>query len=899
MTTRNLDALFHPTAIALIGASNRPGSVGRVLARNLLESGFAGPVMPVNPHATAVRSALAYPSVEALPQVADLAVIATPAASVPGLIDQLGARGCRAAVVISAGFEGEARAPLRQAVLDAARPHLLRVVGPNCLGVISPALGVNASFAHLTPGAGGLALISQSGAIAAAALDWAHSRGLGFSQIVTLGDALDVDVGDLLDYLAQDDATKAILVYIESLTDARKFISAGRIAARAKPVVIMKAGRSAAGAKAAFSHTGALAGADAVYDAAFRRAGMLRVGELRELFEAAETLGAGLKVAGDRLAILTNGGGAGVLAADALDGLGGRLAELSPATLGVLDAIAPPNWSRRNPVDILGDAPADLYGRALDALLRAPETDAVLVMNCPTAVTDSSLAARSVVDAARRAPGRKPVLSAWLGDGAVADGRRQLAAAGIPAAESPDEAVRTFLHLVDHCRIQNLLLQTPSAISDIPDAAGARRIVEAALSDGRAALTDPEARALLAAYGIPVVSSREVADPNAAGIAADAIGGPVALKVLSRYISHKTDVGGVALGLTGAAAVETEARAMLARIGKARPMAAIDGFIVEPLVVRPRSQELLLGIAQDPAFGPIILFGHGGTAAEVLADRCIGLPPLDDILARDMIGRTRVAKLLAGYRGRPPAKLAAISDALIALARLAADLPEVVELDINPLLADETGVLALDARVALHRPGAATPRLAILPYPADLAREVSVAGEAIRLRPIRPQDVPGLSKMVERSTPEDVRFRFLGGMRRLSPSLAARLCQIDYDRQMAFVAEEPSADIAGVARLIGDPEGETAEFALMVRSDRQRRGLGGVLMQALIDHAERRGLRELWGEVARDNHRMLALAARFGFTSAPAPDPTRVKIVKMLPAAQGAAPSPAARTPVG
>lgn len=882
MTTRNLDALFAPRAIALIGASNQPGSVGQVLARNLLESGFAGPVMPVNPHETAVRSALAYHSVSDLPQAPDLAVIATPAPSVSGLIADLGARGCRAAVVISAGFEGAGCAGLRQAVLDAARPHLLRLVGPNCLGVISPRHGVNASFAHLTPRAGGLALVSQSGAIAAAALDWADSRGLGFSHIVTVGDALDVDVGDLLDYLALDAETRAILLYVESVTDARKVMTAARIAARAKPVIVMKAGRSVAGAKAAFSHTGALAGADAVYDAAFRRAGMLRVGELRELFEAAETLGAGLAVDGDRLAILTNGGGAGVLAADALESRGARLAELSPKTLAALAKIAPAHWSQRNPVDILGDAPAPLYGSALKILLAAPEADAVLVMNCPTAVTDSTEAARSVAAAAQAAPRRKPILAAWLGATAVAEGRRVLAAAGLPSAEAPDEAVRAFMHLVDHQRNQQLLLQTPSASAEIPDAEGARRIVEQALAEGRATLTDPEARSLLAAYGVPVVESRIAADPQAAGAAAAAFGGPVALKILSHDISHKSDAGGVALGLTGAEAVETEARAMLARIHKALPKAVIQGFVVEPMAARPRSQELLVGIAQDAAFGPVVLFGHGGVAAEVLADRCVALPPLDDVLARDMIGRTRVAKLLAGYRDRPAVKLQAVCDVLIALGRLGADLPEVVELDINPLLADAAGVLALDARIALKRPDATTPRPAILPYPAHLAREISLAGANLRIRPVRPQDAPRLTEMVERSTPEDVHFRFLGGLRKLSPGLAAQLSQIDYDRQMALVAEEPDGAIVGVGRLVSDPEGETAEFALMVRSDRQDRGLGRVLLAAVLEHAAARGVVEVWGEVARGNGRMLDLARHLGFSTLTAADGPWVRVVKRL-----------------
>lgn len=882
MTIRNLDALFHPRSIALIGASNRPGSVGQVLARNLLESGFAGPVMPVNPHDAAVRSALAYPGVGELPQDPDLAVIATPAEAVPGLIAQLGARGCRAAIVISAGFEGADRAGLRQAVLEAARPHLLRVVGPNCLGVIAPAGGINASFAHLTPAAGGLALVSQSGAIAAAALDWAYGRGLGFSKIVTVGDALDVDVGDMLDYLAHDPETQAILLYVESVTDARKFMSAGRAAARSKPVIVIKAGRSSAGAKAALSHTGALAGADAVYDAAFRRAGMLRVFELREVFEAAETLGAGLSVTDGRLAILTNGGGAGVLAVDALEARGGRLAELSAATIGALDAMAPANWSRRNPVDILGDAKPELYEKALAVLAAAREVDAVLVMNCPVAVADSTQAARAVIRAMPRGLGRKPVIGCWLGDTAVGPGRRLLSQAGIPAAEAPDEAVRTFMHLVDHHRNQALLLQTPAAAQVSPDAAAARRIVEGAIAEGRRNLTDPEARALLAAYGVPTVASRTAATPKAAGALAAALGGPVALKILSRDISHKSDVGGVALGLSGAAAVEAGAAAMLAAVKRARPDAAIDGFIVEQMAARPQSQELLVGIARDPTFGPVILFGQGGVATEVVADRSLGLPPLDDVLARDMIGRTRVSRLLAGYRDRPAADLTAIAGVLVALSRIAADLPEVGELDINPLLADASGVLALDGRVGLILPGEPATGPAIRPYPSDLATTVVLGAETLAVRPIRPQDAPALVAMVERSTPQDVAFRFGGGMRQLSPQLAARLSQIDYSREMAFVAERPDGSIAGVGRLVSDPEGETAEFALMVESRQQARGLGRRLMQTVLDYAQARGLRKVWGQVARDNDRMLQLCAAFGMSAEQDDDPATARMTKVL-----------------
>ncbi|RAK51059.1 bifunctional acetate--CoA ligase family protein/GNAT family N-acetyltransferase [Phenylobacterium deserti] len=892
MTTRNLEALFRPRAIALIGASNQPGSVGQVVARNLLESGFEGPVMPVNPHAKAVRSALAYRRIADLPQTPDLAVVATPAATVPGVIAELGARGCRAAVVISTGFSPGASDPsLRQALLDAAKPHLLRIVGPNCLGFISPRLGINASFAHLTPKPGGLALVTQSGAIAAAALDWAQPRNVGFSQMISIGDAADVDVGDLLDYLALDPETRAILLYVESITDARKFMSAGRIAARSKPVVVIKAGRSNAGAKAAFSHTGALAGADAVYDAAFRRAGMLRVGGLRELFDAAATLSTGLTVSGDRLAILTNGGGAGVLAVDALDDRGGQLAELEPATIEAVSRAVSPNWSHRNPADILGDAPAAAYQAALQTLLADPNADAVLVMNCPTAVTDSTSAAKAVISAAAMPGRRKPVLTCWLGDAQVSEGRRLFAGAGLPTHETPDEAVRAFTHLVRYRRNQTLMLRTPSPAAEIPDKAAARAIVREALLDGRASLTDPEARAVLEAYGVPVVVSRSVESPQAAAEAARDMPGPLALKILSRDISHKSDVGGVALDISGPDAVAQAAADMLERVAQVRPDARLEGFVLEPMIVRPRAQELICGITQDATFGPVVLFGQGGVATEALKDRAVSLPPLDDLIAMEMIEQTRVAHLLAGFRDRPPADLQAIVRVLIGLGQLAADLPEVAELDINPLLADETGVLALDARIRIHQPGEGVIRPAILPYPDSLVRTVDVAGDPLRVRPIRPQDAPALVDMVSRSTPEDVRLRFLGGMRTLSPELAARLTQIDYDRQMALVAEDPSGEILGVARIIIDPEGETAEYAAMVRSDRQARGLGGMLLQSVLDYARARGLRQVWGEVHRENARMLDLADHLGFQRHPS-DEFSVRVVKDLQA-QPAAVAPA------
>lgn len=882
MTTRNLDALFEPRAIALIGASNREGSVGQVLARNLLESGFAGPVLPVNPHAGAIRSALAYPNAAALPVAPDLAVIATPAPAIPGLIAELGARGCRAAVVISTGFGADAGpdgAKLKAEMLNAAKPHLLRIVGPNCLGFISPARGINASFAHLTPQTGRIALVAQSGAVAAAALDWAHARDIGFSHVVTIGEAADVDFGDLLDYLALDPATHAILLYVESIRNARKFMTAARIASRNKPVVVVKSGRSAAGARAAFSHTGALAGSDAVYDAAFRRAGLLRVGELRELFEAVQTLGAGLTARGDRLAILTNGGGAGVMAVDALEARGGRLASLSEATLSAINAVAPANWSHGNPVDILGDAKPPLYGKAIEALLSEPEADAILVMNCPTAVASSTEAAQAVADAVTKARSIRPVLTAWLGETAVAPGRAILARAGMPVHETPDEAVRAFMHLVEHRRGQELLVRVPAlGVLEPPAPDLARQVVARARAEGRRDLTDPEAREVLAAYGVPVVESRTAPTPLEAGQAAEALGGPVALKILSRDISHKSDSGGVMLNLQGGPAVEMAAGQMLERVRAALPDARIDGFVLQPMIRRPKAQELLAGIAQDPTFGPVILFGQGGVGVEILADRTVGLPPLDDVLARDMIARTRVARLLAGYRDRPPADLDAVVEVLVRLARLAVELPEIAELDINPLLADEAGVLALDARIRLSDPAAPAQRTAIVPYPPGLTHPLVLEGEALRVRPIRPQDAPRLIEMVDRSSAEDVRLRFRTGVKRLPDSWAARLSQIDYDREMALVAETADGQVVGVGRIAGDPEGETAEFALMVRSDHHHRGLGRDLLSALIDHARAKGLKHLWGDVARDNSRMLQLAQSLGFVLKTAEEPDRVRV---------------------
>ncbi|MEP9376626.1 bifunctional acetate--CoA ligase family protein/GNAT family N-acetyltransferase [Aquabacter sp. CN5-332] len=884
MTTRNLDALFHPSAIALVGASNRAGSVGSVIARNLFEAGFQGPILTVNPKERAIRSSLNYASIADLPIPVDLAVVATPPDAIPQVIADLGAKGCRAAVVITAGFgEGDKveGKELRQKMLDAARPHLLRIVGPNCIGFISTGPAINASFAHLMPRKGDVAFVTQSGAMATAVLDWADARGFGFSHIVSLGDMADVDFGDLLDHLALDNQTRAILLYVESITDARKFMSAGRIAARAKPVIVIKAGRSAAGAKAALSHTGALAGADIVYDAAFRRAGMLRVHELRELFEAVTTLSSGLRLKGERLSILTNGGGAGVLATDALEGTPGSLATLDPKTIAQLDKVLPATWSRGNPVDIIGDAPGRRYADGLSALLSDPASDAVLVLNCPTAVADSTEAAEAVIDTLARHPGA-PVLTCWLGETAVAEARRRFAAKRVPTYETPDEAVRAFVHLAAYRRNQAILMETPPARGfDEPDRGKAREIVQAAVAAGRSTLTEFEAKSVLAAYDIPTVATRLAHTPEEAAQVAREIGRPVALKILSHAITHKTDVGGVRLDLRTAEAVEEAARTMLATVAERRPDAKLDGFTVQEMIHRPEAHELIVGISNDATFGPVILFGEGGVAVEVIADRAVALPPLNRLLAREMIERTHISRLLAGYRDRAPADMEAIEATLVKISDLLGDIPEITELDINPLLADSAGVIALDARIVAHAAeGSGTRHFAIRPYPTRLSGTISLAdGQVLELRPIRPEDEPALVEMVRRSDPADVRMRFLGSIKDFPHLMAARLSQIDYHREMALVALNGEGEILGAVRIIADPDNEEAEYAIMVRSDQKGRGLGYGLMNEILSYARRQGLKRIFGDVLRENQPMLRVAEDLGFTvRVGSDDPTMVRV---------------------
>ena len=879
MSTYRLNNLLSPCSIALAGASSRQGSVGRAILDNILKAGFRGEFGLVNRNHAEIGGVASVDSIAKLPFIPELVVITAPASEVVGLIDQAGKLGAAGALIVTAGL-GHGPGSLSRAALEAAHRYGMRLIGPNCLGVMIPGAGLNASFSAHMPAVGSLALISQSGAIATGMVDWAAQRGVGFSGIVSIGDQLDVDIADLIDYFALDGKTRAIMLYVEAVNDARKFMSAARAAARIKPVVVVKSGRMAHGAKAAATHSGALAGSDAVYDAAFRRAGILRVSDLRELFDCAETLGRVGQPSGKRLAILTNGGGIGVLAVDRLAELGGIPAAIAPATRQKLDAVLPPAWSGSNPVDIVDDADAARYAAALEVLLADSGNDAVLVMNVQTAIAaadDIAAAVIAVVGTYRKRclGSAKPVLAVWVGaDQKIGD---LLSGAGIPNYPTEDDAVRGFMHLVQHREVVAALAQVPPAMPKefAADVDAARQAVDAALADGRRWLDPIEVKRVLEAYQIPMVPTFVAADAEQAVGHASALfaqGATVALKIMSRDIVHKSDVGGVVLNLTSADAVRAATADVLARAKAQRPEARIEGVIVQAMLVRPKARELFLGLADDPTFGAVIAFGHGGTGVEIIDDKALALPPLDLQLARDMILRTRVARLLGAYRGVPAVEPDAVAMVLVRLAQMAADIGEIRELDINPLLADETGVLALDARIAVGPAqrkfaGSGPANFAVRPYPSQWQRHLEVRdGWRILARPIRPEDEPLIHELLRHVTSQDLRLRFFAPMKQFTHEFIARLTQLDYARAMAFVAfDETSGEMVGVVRIHSDSIYQSGEYAILLRSDLKARGLGWALMQLIIEYARSEGLKTVSGDVLAENTVMLEMCRNLGF----------------------------------
>jgi acetyltransferase len=879
MSTYRLKNLLSPRSVALVGASPRQGSVGRAILGNIRKAQFKGEFGLVNSHYAEINGAASVSSLDKLPFVPELVVIRAPATAVVGLIEEAGQRGAAGALIVSAGL-GHGEGSRAEAAERAAQKYGMRLIGPNCLGIMMPGVALNASFSAHMPCQGSLALISQSGAIAAGMVNWAAQRGVGFSGIVSIGDQLDVDIADLLDYFALDRKTHAILLYIEAIKDARKFMSAARAAARIKPVVVVKSGRMMQGAKAAATHTGALAGSDAVYDAAFRRAGTLRVSDLRELFDCAETLGRVEAPSGKRLAILTNGGGIGVLAIDRLVELGGIPAAIGPAAREKLDAVLPPTWSGSNPVDIVGDADAARYAAALEVLLADAGNDAVLVMNVQTAIAPADEIAATVTDVVSKyrqqcLGSAKPVLAVWVGaDQKIID---FLGGAGIPNYPTEDDAVRGFIHLVQHREVVATLAQVPPAMPGefTPDTAAARQIVAAALADDRQWLDPVEIARLFEAYQIPMVPTSAAADAEQAAAQASALfaqGATVVLKIMSRDIVHKSDVGGVVLNLASGDAVRAATTAILARAKALRPEARIAGVIVQAMVVQPKARELILGLADDPTFGTVVVFGHGGTAVEIINDKALALPPLDLQLARDLIERTRVSRLLRAYRDVPAVKQDSVAMVLVKLAQMAADIPEIRELDINPLLADQAGVLAVDARVAVGHAarkfaGSGPTNFAVRPYPSQWQRHLQVKdGWSVFVRPIRPEDEPLIHELLRHVTSQDLRLRFFAPMKEFTHEFIARLTQLDYARAMAFVAfDEATNELVGMVRLHSDSIYESGEYAILLRSDLKGRGLGWTLMQLIIEYAKSEGLKRISGEVLQENTPMLKMCRELGF----------------------------------
>lgn len=877
MTIRNLDALLDPRRVVLIGASDRTGSIGAIVAANL--QSFEGEAYFVNPRHREIAGRHCLARVADLPHVADLAVIATPPETIAGLIGELGAAGTRACVIITAGVTPD----IRQQCLDAARPYCLRLLGPNCIGLLLPGLKLNASFAHRAPAVGDLALLSQSGALVTTIIDWAADRNIGFSHVLSMGEMADVDFGDMLDYLAADPASRAILLYAEQVTNAPKFMSAARRAARAKPVIVLKPGRHAASASAARSHTGALSGSDAVYGAAFRRAGLLRVNSLEEMFSAAETLHYSPRAPGKRLTILTNGGGAGVLAADRLADLGGELAPLSAETKAELSAVLPATWSHANPVDIIGDAPPERYAAALKILLNDTTTDAILVMNCPTALASSASAAAAVVDALadrkKLALPLKPILTTWLGESAAWHARKRLEAAHIPTFATPDDAVTGYMQLVAYEQSQRQLMETPPALAPDTtfDVEAVQGVISRTLASGRTLMTEAEAKEVLRAYRIPVAETINAKTPDGVAAAAtEVLTGAKAcvLKIVSPDISHKSDVGGVRLGLRTPDEAGEAARSMLAEVKRNARGSRITGFAVEPMIERKDATELIIGVSEDKTFGPVIMFGAGGTAVEVVRDTAHALPPLNLKLAHDLIAETRVSRLLAGYRNKPAADIDEIAAILVKISSLVANHPEVRFLDINPLLSDQHGCIALDARIGIADTADARTPFAIRPYPGKWQTTTALPrlGQVL-MRPVRPEDEPLYQPFFSRIAADDLRMRFFSATKDRSHALFARLTQIDYAREMAFVAVSPATgELLGVSRLVADPDYRSAEFAVLVRSDLKGKGLGWQLMQLLIAYAREEGLSTLTGDILASNSTMLAMCRDLGFRVQPKPD---------------------------
>jgi acetyltransferase len=891
MNAHYLSKLFTPGSVALFGASDRESSVGGVVFRNLRTAGFDGPIYPINIKRETVQGVKAFPSLEAIGQPVDLAVVATPAVGIPDIVQACGEYGIRMMLILSAGFRetGSEGRKLEDKVTQMARRYGIRLMGPNCLGLIRPAIGLNITFGHNNARPGNLALVSQSGAICTAILDWAEQNEIGFSAVVSTGIAADLDFGDYLDYLVSDPETRAILLYIEGITDARNFMSSLRAAARIKPVIALKVGRHAAGAEASMSHTGALVGSDETFSAALSRSGVLRVETVGQLFSAARALSTlHYKANCERLVIITNGGGPGVMAADRATDQGIELSTLGEATVAALNEVLPSVWSHGNPVDIIGDAPPERYARAVEICLADPDIDGAIVILTPQAMTEPTAVAEALIESAEKTS--KPIMTSWMGGAQVEEARRLFNEAHIPSFRTLENAVDAFSYLVRYNRNQRLLLQTPARLTrgqTPPDSEGARLIIEGVLKEQREVLTEPESMAVLNAFRIPTVRNAVARSPNEALVIAESIGFPIAMKVLSTDVSHKSDAGGVRLNINSAAEVRGAYQQLLEKVSANVPDARIDGVTVEKMYRSPNGRELMIGIIKDPVFGPVISFGSGGTAVEIMGDSAIYLPPLNHRLAHDLIRRTKVSRALGQFRNMPAVDLDLLVQTLLNVSSMACELPWIQEMDINPLIMDDKGIVAVDARIRVAYPKPSTDpyhHLAIHPYPAHLVKQVQLDdGTNVIIRPIRPEDAEIEAQFVRDLSAESKYFRFMNSVQELSQEMLVRFTQIDYHNEMALIAVKASGqeeEQIGVARYTTNLDRKSCEFGLVVGDRWRGRGIARRLMLSLMEIARDRDLERIEGQVLSNNARMLALMEALNFEVRNSPDDPDIKLVE-------------------
>ncbi|MCK0508306.1 bifunctional acetate--CoA ligase family protein/GNAT family N-acetyltransferase [Aromatoleum anaerobium] len=882
-----LSPLLEPKSVGVIGASQREASLGNVVIRNMQNAGFRGRLFAVNPKHESVLGVPCYKSVEDVPHRLDLVVIAVRADQVLSIVESCGRAGVKAVIIMSTGFSetGARGALLERHVVEAARRYRIRLLGPNCLGIMRPVLGLNATFAHVSAIKGTIGLISQSGALCTSILDWAEPNNIGFSAVVSLGSSSDIDFGEVLEYMISDPRTESIIMYVEGIRDARRFMSALRGAARVKPVLLIKVGRHPDVSRAIRSHSGSMSGNDAVFDAALRRAGVIRLYNMGQLFAAANALFSHFRPRGNRLAIVTNGGGPGVMAADRAADLDIPLSEFSDGTMEKLNAALPAGWSHGNPVDILGDADVERYRKAVQAVLEGPNVDGVLVMLTPQANTDPTAVAEAVVELEKTAD--KPVVTCWMGEQLVGPGRKVFEAAGIPTFRTPEPAVELFSHLSAYYRNQKLLMQTPASLSHLnpPSVESARLVIETALAERRKVLNSMESKALLAAFRIPIAQTVVARSATEAMVLAEEIGLPVVMKIDSPSIIHKADSGGVRLNLGSLAAVRTAYQEILEEVRKNKPAATINGVAIEPMILKRNGRELVVGVRRDAVFGPVITFGEGGNRVVANRDMEIALPPLNHYLVRDLIKSSRVSVLLGEFRNMPPVNMESLEFVLLRVSEMVCELPWITELEINPLIVDENGAVAVDARVTVENVSPSVDRyahMAIHPYPSQLITKwTSVDGVEVTIRPIKPEDAELEVEFVRTLSAETKYYRFMNTMRELPPAMVARLTQIDYDREMAFLAtiQEGGKEVEiGVCRYAVNPDGESCEFAIVVADAWQRHGLARKLMGILIETARNKGIMYMNGVFLANNERMLKFVQGLGFTLSNDPEDSTVKI---------------------